>query len=163
MHYICIISLILEEKFWRLIYISQLWSHSFISFIPTYDLLKKRLCFVVAEAPVLSSSKLREGGFGEVYKGFYATLTEPLDYGIRVDQFKEIEPKLHPEVQEALKRLCEDPKTTIVVLSGCHHFVLDKNFREFNIWMGAEYGVFLRTPKNGSETYQKYKWIWLIV
>nr|GEV08210.1 hypothetical protein [Tanacetum cinerariifolium] len=58
--------------------------------------------------------------------GFYATLTEPLDCGIRVDQFKEIEPKLHPEVQEALKRLCEDPKTTIVVLSGCHHSVLDK-------------------------------------
>ncbi|PWA81306.1 alpha,alpha-trehalose-phosphate synthase [Artemisia annua] len=79
-------------------------------------------------------------------KGFYATLTEPLDCGRRVDQFKEMEPKLHPEVKEALKRLCEDPKTTVVVLSGCHHSVLDKNFGEFNIWLGAEHGVFLRTP-----------------
>lgn len=78
--------------------------------------------------------------------GFYATLTEPLDCGRRVDQFKEMEPKLHPEVKEALKRLCEDPKTTVVVLSGCHHSVLDKNFGEFNIWLGAEHGVFLRTP-----------------
>nr|GEY77285.1 ribonuclease H-like domain-containing protein [Tanacetum cinerariifolium] len=37
-----------------------------------------------------------------------------------------MELKLHPEVKEALKRLCEDPKTTIVVLSGCLHFVLKK-------------------------------------
>ncbi|XP_071690147.1 alpha,alpha-trehalose-phosphate synthase [UDP-forming] 1-like isoform X2 [Rutidosis leptorrhynchoides] len=78
--------------------------------------------------------------------GFYATLTEPVDYGRRFDQFKEMEPKLHPEAKEALKRLCEDPKTTVIVLSGCHHSILDKNFGEFNIWLGAEHGVFLRPP-----------------
>nr|GEX20781.1 copia protein [Tanacetum cinerariifolium] len=42
--------------------------------------------------------------------------TKPLDCCRRVDQFKEMELKLHLEVKEALKRLCEDPKTTIVVL-----------------------------------------------
>nr|GEW00879.1 reverse transcriptase domain-containing protein [Tanacetum cinerariifolium] len=68
------------------------------------------------------------------------------DCSRKVDQFKEMELKLHLEVKEALKSLCEDLKTTIVVLSGCHHSILDKNFKEFNIWLGAEYGVFLRIP-----------------
>ncbi|PWA34371.1 hypothetical protein CTI12_AA619740 [Artemisia annua] len=39
-----------------------------------------------------------------------------------------------------------DPKTTALVLSGCHHSVFDENFGEFNIWLCAEHGVFLRTP-----------------
>lgn len=60
-------------------------------------------------------------------QGFNATLTEPLDtQGRRMDQFKEMELKLHPEVKETLKRLCEDPKTTIMVISGSDRHVLDK-------------------------------------
>ncbi|KAI3736967.1 hypothetical protein L2E82_26957 [Cichorium intybus] len=42
-------------------------------------------------------------------------------------QFKEMERRLHPEAEEALKRLSDDPKTTVVILSGTHHSVLDKN------------------------------------
>ncbi|KVI00773.1 hypothetical protein Ccrd_020974 [Cynara cardunculus var. scolymus] len=79
-------------------------------------------------------------------QGFNATLTEPVDSGRRVDQFKEMEPKLHPDVKESLRKLCDDPKTTVVVLSGSHHSILDKNLGEFNIWLAAEHGVFLRTP-----------------
>ncbi|KAL7602675.1 alpha,alpha-trehalose-phosphate synthase [UDP-forming] 1 isoform X2 [Lactuca sativa] len=78
--------------------------------------------------------------------GFNSTLTEPMDTGRQFDQFKEMEPRLHPEAKEALKRLCDDPKTTVVILSGSHHSVLDKNFGELNIWLAAEHGVFLRTP-----------------
>lgn len=59
-------------------------------------------------------------------QGFNSTLTEPVEtQGRRVDQIKEMEPKLHPELKEPLKRLCADPKTTIVVLSGSDRNVLD--------------------------------------
>ncbi|KAJ9558126.1 hypothetical protein OSB04_012740 [Centaurea solstitialis] len=78
--------------------------------------------------------------------GFNATLTELVDSGRWVDHFKEMEPRLHPEVKESLRKLCDDPKSTVVVLSGSHHSILDKNFGEFNIWLAAEHGVFLRTP-----------------
>lgn len=60
-------------------------------------------------------------------QGFNATLTEPVDApGRRVDQFKEMQLKLHPDLKEPLKKLCDDPHTTIVVLSGSGRSVLDK-------------------------------------
>ncbi|KAI3495402.1 hypothetical protein L1887_37740 [Cichorium endivia] len=78
--------------------------------------------------------------------GFNATLTEPVNApDRRVDQFKEMESKLHPELREPLRRLCDDPKTTVVVLSGSHRSVLDKNFDDYNVWLAAEHGVFVRT------------------
>ncbi|KAG8385372.1 hypothetical protein BUALT_Bualt03G0036200 [Buddleja alternifolia] len=77
--------------------------------------------------------------------GFNATLTEPVDtQGRRIDQFKEMEPKLHPDLKEPLKRLCNDPNTTIIVLSGSDRNVLDENFGEYNLWLAAEHGMFLR-------------------
>nr|GEV46574.1 hypothetical protein CTI12_AA089470 [Tanacetum cinerariifolium] len=130
--------LILEEKFWRLMYIQLLWSHSFISFIPTYDLPKIRMCFVAAEArrpkqyelnDTIMEAQLRIKQIPPLLQAeeavqFYLESNNHLL--ILVDQFKEMKTKLHPEVQEALKRPCKDPKTTIVVLSGCHHSVPDK-------------------------------------
>lgn len=78
-------------------------------------------------------------------QGFNSTLTEPVEtQGRRVDQIKEMEPKLHPELKEPLKRLCADPKTTIVVLSGSDRNVLDDNFADYNMWLAAENGMFLR-------------------
>ncbi|KAK3006405.1 hypothetical protein RJ639_015546, partial [Escallonia herrerae] len=104
--------------------------------------------------------------------GFNATLTEPVDApGRRVDQFKEMELKLHPDLREPLKKLCDDPKTTILVLSGSERSVLDKvpyfcqcssvpslanssrddlilqNFGEYNLWLAAEHGMFVRPTK----------------
>ncbi|KAJ9183043.1 hypothetical protein P3X46_006961 [Hevea brasiliensis] len=77
--------------------------------------------------------------------GFNATLTEPVDtLGRRGDQIKEMELKLHPELKETLVALCSDPKTTIVVLSGSDRNVLDENFGEFDMWLAAEHGMFLR-------------------
>ena len=48
--------------------------------------------------------------------------------GRRGDQIKEIDLKLHPELKEPLRKLCSDPKTTIVVLSGSDQKVLDDVF-----------------------------------
>lgn len=77
--------------------------------------------------------------------GFNATLTEPVDS--RGDQIKEMELKVHPGLKEPLKALCRDPKTTIVVLSGSDRKVLDDNFGEYDMWLAAENGMFLRLTK----------------
>ncbi|KAH0876192.1 hypothetical protein HID58_073554 [Brassica napus] len=77
--------------------------------------------------------------------GFNATLTEPVDnQGRRGDQIKEMDLNLHPELKGPLKALCSDPSTTIVVLSGSSRSVLDKNFGEYDMWLAAENGMFLR-------------------
>ncbi|MBA0596572.1 hypothetical protein Gorai_013387 [Gossypium raimondii] len=93
------------------------------------------------ECYLLSSNRL-------VILGFNTTLTEPVDTpGSRGDQIKEMELKLHPALREPLTALCNDPKTTIVVLSGSDRCVLDKNFGEYNLWLAAENGMFLRHTK----------------
>ncbi|KAK4420448.1 Alpha,alpha-trehalose-phosphate synthase [UDP-forming] 1 [Sesamum alatum] len=80
--------------------------------------------------------------------GFNATLTEHIDTpGRRGDQIKEMELKLHPELRGPLTMLCSDPNTTIVVLSGSDRSVLDDNFGEYNMWLAAENGMFLRSTR----------------
>ncbi|KAF8025967.1 hypothetical protein BT93_F2715 [Corymbia citriodora subsp. variegata] len=80
--------------------------------------------------------------------GFNATLTEPVDTpGRRGDQIKEMDLKLHPELKEPLTELCRDSRTTVVVLSGSDRNVLDDNFSEYNMWLAAENGMFLRLTK----------------
>ncbi|KAE7996324.1 hypothetical protein FH972_001056 [Carpinus fangiana] len=82
-----------------------------------------------------------------VILGFNSTLTEPVDALGRNGQLKEMELKLHPDIKEPLRKLCDDPKTTIVVLSGSDRAVLDDNFGEYNMWLAAEHGMFLRHTK----------------
>ncbi|CAN0891222.1 Alpha,alpha-trehalose-phosphate synthase [UDP-forming] 1 [Linum grandiflorum] len=80
--------------------------------------------------------------------GFNATLTEPVDTpGRRGDQIKEMDLKLHPELKESLLKLCRDTKTTIVVLSGSDRGLLDENFSDYDMWLAAEHGMFLRLTK----------------
>ncbi|KAH6795603.1 hypothetical protein C2S51_036589 [Perilla frutescens var. frutescens] len=80
--------------------------------------------------------------------GFNATLTESVDaLGRRGDQIKEMELKLHPDLKEPLASLCNDPNTIIVVLSGSDRKVLDENFEEYNMWLAAENGMFLRSTR----------------
>ncbi|GER45114.1 trehalose-6-phosphate synthase [Striga asiatica] len=80
--------------------------------------------------------------------GFNGTLTEPIETpGRRGDQIKEMELKLHPELKGPLTMLCSDPNTTIVVLSGSDRSVLDDNFGDYNMWLAAENGMFLRSTK----------------
>lgn len=77
---------------------------------------------------------------------------------------------VHPELKQPLTQLCRDPKTTVVVLSGSGRKVLDEvilstllpslcvtrstfnflqlqNFREHDIWLAAENGMFLNPSK----------------
>lgn len=54
-------------------------------------------------------------------QGFNSALTEPVG-----DQIKEMELKLHPELNEPLTALCNDSKTTVVVLSGSNRSVMDE-------------------------------------
>lgn len=79
--------------------------------------------------------------------GFNSALTELMDTpgGRGGDQIKDMELKLHPELKGPLMALCNDPKTTIVVLSGSERNVLDDNFGEYNLWLAAENGMFLRS------------------
>ncbi|GER29140.1 trehalose-6-phosphate synthase [Striga asiatica] len=80
--------------------------------------------------------------------GFNATLTEPIETpGRRGDQIKEMELKLHPELRAPLTMLCSDLNTTILVLSGSDRSVLDDNFGDYNMWLAAENGMFLRSTK----------------
>ncbi|KAM0862293.1 hypothetical protein ACQ4PT_045355 [Festuca glaucescens] len=82
--------------------------------------------------------------------GFNSTLTEPVESSGRRggDQIKEMELKLHPDLKGPLRALCEDERTTVIVLSGSDRSVLDENFGEFNLWLAAEHGMFLR-PTDG--------------
>lgn len=59
-------------------------------------------------------------------QGFNATLTEPVDALGRAGQIRELEPKLHPNLKGPLKKLSDDPQTTIVLISGSNRAVLDK-------------------------------------
>ncbi|KAJ6801721.1 alpha,alpha-trehalose-phosphate synthase [UDP-forming] 1 [Iris pallida] len=78
--------------------------------------------------------------------GFNATLTESVESSGRRggDQIKEMELKLHPDLKVPLTTLCHDKRTTVIVLSGSDRSVLDDNFGEYNMWLAAENGMFLR-------------------
>ncbi|CAN1230319.1 Alpha,alpha-trehalose-phosphate synthase [UDP-forming] 1 [Linum grandiflorum] len=82
--------------------------------------------------------------------GFNGSLTEPVDSsGRRGGQIRELEPRLHPELKEILKKLCDEAKTTVIVLSGSDRSVLDNNFDEYKMWLAAENGMFLRLASGG--------------
>ncbi|XP_061372913.1 alpha,alpha-trehalose-phosphate synthase [UDP-forming] 1 isoform X4 [Gastrolobium bilobum] len=77
--------------------------------------------------------------------GFNGTLTEPVEK--KGDQYKEMELAVHPELKQPLTALCCDPKTTVVVLSGSKRTILDENFKEYDMWLAAENGMFLNPSK----------------
>ncbi|XP_073273698.1 alpha,alpha-trehalose-phosphate synthase [UDP-forming] 1-like [Primulina huaijiensis] len=81
--------------------------------------------------------------------GFNATITEPIDTPERRggDQIKEMELKLHPQLKGPLKKLCSIPNSTVIVLSGSERRVLDDNFGDYDMWLAAENGMFLRSTK----------------
>ncbi|MFS7957966.1 putative alpha,alpha-trehalose-phosphate synthase (UDP-forming) [Helianthus anomalus] len=55
-------------------------------------------------------------------------------------------------LEQRLKRLCDDPTSTVVIISGSQRCILEKNFEDYNVWLVAEHGVFIRTTaKNWSQ------------
>ncbi|KAK8967942.1 Alpha,alpha-trehalose-phosphate synthase [UDP-forming] 1 [Platanthera guangdongensis] len=103
------------------------------------------------QVPPLLPSELSIGRFLKsknrlLILGFSSTLTELVESSGRRggDQIKEMELKLHLDLKGPLRTLCNDPKTTVVILSGSDRSVLDDNFGEYNMWLAAENGMFLR-------------------
>lgn len=101
-------------KFWRSLFEMIGWKSLSNSFIFNYINFRFLL--------YLSS----ENQYASEFQGFNSTLTEPVDIpGRRGGQIKEMELKLHPDLKEPLKKLCDDPKTTVIILSGSDRGVLD--------------------------------------
>ncbi|KAM0900640.1 hypothetical protein ACQ4PT_020479 [Festuca glaucescens] len=78
--------------------------------------------------------------------GFHETLTEQVQSFERgaSDQTASMKLKLNPEFKGPLKTLCDDEDMTVIVVSGYGRIILDENFREFEMWLAAENGMFLR-------------------
>ncbi|KAK7318872.1 hypothetical protein RJT34_03579 [Clitoria ternatea] len=125
---------------------SQEWAATFVSELND-TIVEAQLR--TRQVPPLLPNKLAVDCYSKsnnrlIILGFNATLTEPVDALGRGGQIRELELKLHPNLKEPLKKLSNDPKTTIVVLSGSDRAVLDKNFSGYNMWLAAENGMFLR-------------------
>ncbi|PWA56232.1 Glycosyl transferase, family 20 [Artemisia annua] len=58
----------------------------------------------------------------------------------RISQFKEKQLNLHLELKEPLEKLCDDPKTTVVILSGSHRSVFDEILS-----LATEHGFLIQT------------------
>ncbi|KAJ0550730.1 putative alpha,alpha-trehalose-phosphate synthase (UDP-forming) [Helianthus annuus] len=63
--------------------------------------------------------------------GFNETLTKPVNADGMADQVKETELNLYPEIEQPLKRLCDDPTSTVVIISGSERCVLEKHVFEY--------------------------------
>ncbi|KAK1368857.1 Alpha,alpha-trehalose-phosphate synthase (UDP-forming) [Heracleum sosnowskyi] len=129
---------------------SQEWAENFLSeFNVTVNQAQMRTKQIPPSLPSSDAcERFAQSNNRLLILGFYATLTEPLDaHGRRIDQFAEMQHQLHPDIKDPLKKLCNDPRTTVVVLSGSDRSVLDKNFGEYNMWLAAEHGVFLRSTQ----------------
>ncbi|XP_021764120.1 alpha,alpha-trehalose-phosphate synthase [UDP-forming] 1-like isoform X1 [Chenopodium quinoa] len=75
--------------------------------------------------------------------GFNATLSSvecPFKDGKVID----LGSTLNPNLQEPLRRICNDCQTTVIVISGSKRDVLDKVFDGYNVWLAAENGIYLR-------------------
>jgi trehalose 6-phosphate synthase/phosphatase len=78
--------------------------------------------------------------------GFSGTITAQVEAPRRrgPDQIKEMKLQLNPGLRDALTTLCSDLNTIIVILSGSERTLLDEAFAEFDLWLAAENGMFLR-------------------
>jgi trehalose 6-phosphate synthase/phosphatase len=130
---------------------AQEWAETFVSELnDTVVEAQQRIRQVPPQLPIKDAiDQYLQSNNRLLILGFNATLTEAVDNPGRRggDQIREMELKLHPELKDSLKALCDDPKTTIVVLSGSDRKVLDDNFSEYNMWLAAENGMFLRCTK----------------
>lgn len=127
---------------------AQVWADTFVSELKdTIVEAQLRTRHIPPQLPVDKAvEKYQQSNNRLLILGFNATMTEQVDVPGRRgnDQIKEMKLVLHPELREPLSILCNDPKTTIVILSGSERTVLDENFKDFNVWLAAENGMFLR-------------------
>ncbi|KAH9287707.1 hypothetical protein KI387_031824, partial [Taxus chinensis] len=130
---------------------AQVWAETFVSELnDTFVEARLRTHHMPPQLPVEKSvEKYGHSNNRLLILGLNETLTIQVDVPGRRghDQIKEMKLCLHPDLGETLSLLCKDPKTTIVVISGSERSVLDENFGEFDMWLAAENGMFLRPTK----------------
>ena len=59
----------------------------------------------------------------------------------------EVVPIISTKHKQPLTKRDNDPKTTVVVISGSVRPVLDQNFNEYDTWVAAENGIFLNSSE----------------
>ncbi|KAL2622411.1 hypothetical protein R1flu_002616 [Riccia fluitans] len=127
---------------------AQAWADTFVSELnDTIVEAELRTLRIPPTLPnELAIEKYRESKNRLLILGFNSTMTAQVEAPRRrgPDQIKEMKLRLHPGLVDVLSVLCTDPGTTIVVLSGSERAVLDENFGEFDMWLAAENGMFLR-------------------
>eukprot|EP01018_Ginkgo_biloba_P030853 Gb_11989 [translate_table: standard] len=130
---------------------AQVWADTFVSELnDTIVEAQLRTRHIPPQLPIEKAvEKYEQSNNRLLILGFNATMTAQVDSPGRRghDQIKEMKLRLHPDLRETLSFLCKDPKTTIVILSGSERNVLDENFGEFDMWLAAENGMFLRHTK----------------
>jgi len=63
----------------------------------------------------------------DLNQGFNVTISAPVATPRRrVDQIREVNLGLHPGMKDSLTKLCADPNTTLLILSGSTKGALDK-------------------------------------
>lgn len=58
---------------------------------------------------------------------------------------------VNPTVYDSIESLSEDPNTDVVVFSGSDRSKLEETFGELNVWLAAENGMYLRSPRQGPD------------
>ncbi|QCE10205.1 alpha,alpha-trehalose-phosphate synthase [UDP-forming] 1 isoform X1 [Vigna unguiculata] len=126
---------------------AQEWAETFVSELnDTIDEAQLRTKQVPPRLPMETAvERYLQSNNRLIILGFNGTLTVPVER--KGDQYQETELTVHPELKQPLAELCSDPKTTVVVLSGSGRPVLDQNFKEYDIWLAAENGMFLNPSK----------------
>nr|AAD00829.1 SL-TPS/P [Selaginella lepidophylla] len=127
---------------------AQVWAETFISELNDSILeAELRTLHIPPQLPLDKAvAKYSESKNRLVILGFNSTLTAQVEAprGRAPDQIREMKIRLHPSIKDILNVLCSDPKTTIVILSGSERVALDEVFGEFDLWLAAENGMFLR-------------------
>ncbi|KAJ7551871.1 hypothetical protein O6H91_06G033100 [Diphasiastrum complanatum] len=127
---------------------AQVWADTFVSELnDTIVEAELRTLRIPPWLPLEKAvEKFQESKNRLLILGFNATMTAQVEAPGRrgPDQIKEMKLRLHAGLKDAFNVLCMDPKTTMVILSGSERSVLDEAFGEFNMWLAAENGMFLR-------------------
>ncbi|KAH9534724.1 hypothetical protein CY35_17G019300 [Sphagnum magellanicum] len=127
---------------------AQAWADTFVSELnDTIVEAELRTLHVPPTLPAQQAvTKFQDSKNRLLILGFSGTITAQVEAPRRrgPDQIKEMKLQLNPGLRDALTTLCSDLNTIIVILSGSERTLLDEAFAEFDLWLAAENGMFLR-------------------
>lgn len=130
---------------------AQAWADTFVSELnDTVVEAELRTLRVPPQLPVSIAAEAYHSSSNRLLiLGFNSTVTAHIEAPRRraPDQIKEMKLRLHAQMPEILNVFCSDPQTTVIILSGSERAILDELFAEYNVWLAAENGMFLRPPQ----------------